>query len=75
MKGYTLQTVRLNRDADGKCVGVRLGRYCIAKDIPVTDVMAFFNVSKQTVYNWFVGIHPPNKTHAKTIRDFLDRVL
>jgi len=74
MIGYSQQTVRLNRDADGKSLGVKLGRVCIARDIPVSDVMEFFSFSKQTVYNWFCGVHVPGKTHAASIQDFLNRV-
>ena len=58
-----------------KTPGNLLGRWAIHLDFPVTKIAYALGVTRQTVYNWFVGIHPPNKTHDKTIRDFLDRVL
>ena len=74
MIGYSQSVVRTNRDADGRSLGVKLGRYCINRDIPVTDVMEFFEVSKQTVYSWFSGTHIPSKRHATLINKFLDKV-
>ncbi len=74
MIGYSQRVVRINRDADLSNLGVRLGRFCIQKEIPVTDVMEFFEVSKQTVYSWFAGTHTPSKRHADIINKFLGRV-
>ena len=71
MIGYSQQTVRRNRDADGRLIGVKLGRYCVANEIPVSDVMAYFDVTKQTVYNWFAGTHVASKRHTKLISEFL----
>jgi hypothetical protein len=70
MIGYSQRVLKANRDADQNNLGVRLGKFCIAKDIPVTDVMSFFDVTKQTVYNWFYGISAPSKQHSKKINDF-----
>ena len=47
MIGYSKLIMQSNKSADGKLLGVRLGRYCIGNDIPVKDVMEFFGVSKQ----------------------------
>jgi hypothetical protein len=55
-------------------LGVRLGRFCVKQEIPVADVMEFFDVSKQTVYSWFAGTHTPSKRHAVLINEFLGRV-
>jgi hypothetical protein len=74
MIGYSQQIVKTNRDADVRKLGVRLGRYCIRREIPVADVMEFFEVSKQTVYSWYAGTHTPSKRHATAISDFLSRV-
>jgi hypothetical protein len=70
--GYSQQIVRANRDADGRNTGVKLGRFCIAREIPVTDVMDFFGVSKQCVY-WFIGRHEPNKLFSEAITEYLKR--
>ena len=73
MIGYSQRVVQTNRDADMNNLGVRLGRFCIQKELPVTDVMEFFDVSKQTVYSWFAGTHIPSKRHAVLINKFLGR--
>lgn len=73
-RGYSKRTIRLNRKADSRSLGVQLGRYCMARDISVMDVAEYFNVSRQTVYNWFTNIHAPKEECAKKIEDFLKRV-
>lgn len=73
-RGYSTRTVAINRDADSNNPGVRLGRFCIAKDIPVSDVSKFFNVSRQTVYFWFSGHHTPSRHMGGLIEEFLNRV-
>lgn len=73
MIGYSQRVVKTNRDADGRSLGVCLGRFCISREIPVTDVMEFFDVTKQTVYNWFAGTHIPSKHHSQLITRFLDK--
>ncbi len=70
MIGYSQKVVRVNKEADQKNLGVRLGKFCIARDIPVTDVMAYFDVTKQTVYNWFYGISRPSLQHGRMIDSF-----
>ena len=73
MIGYSQQIVCANRDADSRNTGVKLGRFCIARGIPVTDVMDFFGVSKQCVYNWFIGRHEPNRLFSEAITEYLRR--
>jgi hypothetical protein len=71
MIGYSQLIVESNKSADNKKLGVRLGKYCISHDIPVKDVMEYFSVSKQTVYNWFIGKTEVSKTYRIEISDFL----
>ena len=54
-KGYSTLTVREIEEANPKLLGVKLGRLCVKKDIPVSDVAEFFGVSRVTVYAWFRG--------------------
>jgi hypothetical protein len=54
-KGYSLLTANEIREANRSLLGVQLGRICLEKDIPVTDVAEFFDVSRVTVYSWFRG--------------------
>lgn len=53
--GYTLKTAQRNKAAGGDKVGVALGRVCIERCIPVSEVAKHFGVTRQTVYNWFDG--------------------
>lgn len=74
MIGYTLRLQQLNRKADKRKLGVRLGRHCISMGIPVIDLVKMFGVSRQTVYNWFNGAHdlgPAQRTRAKELFPFL----
>ena len=57
--GYSARIVRLNAVADERRLGVDLGRVCIALDIPVSKVAETLGVSKQTIYNWFIGAYEP----------------
>lgn len=53
--GYSARLIALNKKADSKLLGVRLGRVCIQQNIPVSTVAARLGVSRQTIYNWFMG--------------------
>jgi transposase len=70
MIGYTLRLQQLNRKADKRKLGVRLGRHCISMGIPVIDLVQLFGVSRQTVYNWFNGTNdlgPAQRARAKEL--------
>lgn len=65
--GYSASIVALNKEADKTRLGVALGRSCISLGIPVTEIASKIGVSRQTVYNWFVGAHDPHESYAKEI--------
>lgn len=73
MIGYAQLIIEANRDADGKRLGVKLGRYCIVRRIPVRDVMEMFGVCKQTVYNWFTGETEVSKAYRAEIEEYLSK--
>lgn len=52
---YTSKIIRANADADPTLLGVQLGKLCIFKQIAVATVAQDLNVTKSTVYRWFVG--------------------
>jgi hypothetical protein len=56
-------------------LGVRLGRFCIARDIPIAHVADYFGVTRQTAYNWFFGVHVPSKRCSLAIAEFLDKAM
>jgi hypothetical protein len=70
-RGYTLRIVRANKVANAKSPGVKLGRICIEKDIPVREVAEYFGVSRMTIYKWFVGEWIPRKIHTEKISDIV----
>jgi DNA-binding XRE family transcriptional regulator len=61
-----------NKAADTKNLGVALGRMCIKADVSVSQVAAMFDVSRQTVYNWFAGHYTPNQRIVETIKAYID---
>ena len=65
--GYTTRLYSLNKKADGSLLGVKLGRVCIKHDISVTEIATKLGVSRQTIYNWFMGTHEPNDELTKPI--------
>jgi len=70
--GYSARVVKLNKQASKNKLGVLLGRLCIALDIPASEVANIFDVSKQTIYNWFVGVHEP-KDKAEAVTSYIKK--
>jgi hypothetical protein len=70
-KGYSLRLRDLNRRESGRYLGVRLGRVCIKHDIPVTEVARRMVVTRQTVYNWFVGYSHPAPGKVSEIEQYI----
>lgn len=69
--GYSARLIKLNKQADSKQVGVRLGRVCIKHDVPVTAVASTLGVSRQTVYNWFAGESNPQNAVIDKVKRLL----
>jgi hypothetical protein len=69
--GYSIALLRKVKAADPKAIGVKLGRYCIDNDIPVSSVAEEFGVSRAAVYCWFAGDYAPNKAHHDRIIKFI----
>lgn len=67
-RGYSKRIIDANKKASLDSLGVRLGRLCIEKDIPVMEVAEMFNISRPTVYAWFIGRFIPRaRNEAKLI--------
>lgn len=58
--GYSARIIKGNKAANQKLLGVKLGAACIKHDVPVSQVSEKLGVSRQTIYNWFVGEYTPN---------------
>jgi len=69
--GYTYRIARLNKEADSKKLGVKLGKVCITEGISVVDLADKFNVSRQTIYNWFIGECEPKENKQESIKAYL----
>ena len=73
LRGYSFRLVQANQAANSKKIGVVLGRYCIAKDIPVAEIAEKFDVSRMTIYSWFTGAAEPHRSKAEQIAAMLKR--
>lgn len=71
MSGYSLNLMLANKSADIKHLGVALGRICIKAGVPVSVVAWNFDVSRQTVYNWFEGRVTPNNRVVEPIKQYI----
>lgn len=69
--GYTTRLGSLNKQADGSLLGVKLGRVCIKHEVPVIDIASQLGVSRQTVYNWFMGTHEPKEELTTLIKEII----
>lgn len=72
--GYSAHTILLNKKADIDRLGVELGRTAIKKGVSVADIALSLGVSRQTVYNWFVGAYDPKADQLKNITKLLARL-
>jgi transcriptional regulator with XRE-family HTH domain len=70
-RGYSRRIVEVNAEANKDSLGVRLGRYCISRDISVSEMASYFEVSKMTIYKWFTGKSEPRKLHQEKITKIL----
>jgi DNA-binding XRE family transcriptional regulator len=68
---YSLNIMLLNQQAEQNRLGVKLGKKCIKLGIPVADVAGRVGVSRQTVYNWFIGAYDPKPELATVITQLL----
>lgn len=71
MRGYSIRVAEAIKEADGKLLGVQLGRVCLAQDISVSVVAENLGVTRQTVYHWFVGLSEPRGKACDAIRAYL----
>ena len=55
MIGYSQKLIEANKAANQQHIGVKLGKACIKKDVPVQVVCKMIGVSRTTIYSWFTG--------------------
>jgi hypothetical protein len=73
-KGYSLLTVQEVKEANQNLLGVKLGKICIERDIPVTDVADFFGVSRVTIYSWFRGQVVVSGKHSEKMQKLITKL-
>jgi len=71
VSGYSLNLMLVNKSADGRHIGVALGRICIKAGVSVSSIAERFDVSRQTVYNWFEGRVTPNNRMVEPIKEYI----
>jgi transcriptional regulator with XRE-family HTH domain len=71
MQGYTIRIANGIKEADGNLMGVKLGRVCLAQDIPVAAVAEAFGVTRQTIYYWFLGKSEPRGPACEAIEAYI----
>ena len=71
---YSLNIMLSNQQADQSLIGVKLGKKCIKSGVPVAEVASRLGVSRQTVYNWFVGAYEPKPEVALAISQLLRKL-
>lgn len=69
--GYSLKLRDMNSRASGAKLGVRLGRACIANDVPASVVANALGVTRQTVYNWFSGRSEPSQMLVTAVERYI----
>lgn len=69
--GYSLRVRDMNARASKTKAGVRLGRLCIAQDIPVAVVAKALGVTRPTIYNWFCGVSSPQGSALALIEVYI----
>ena len=73
-RGYSPAIVAAVKNASLDSVGVELGKLCVDKNIPVTDVASFFGVSRQAVYLWFKGLTKPASKHQEKMAKLVTKL-
>jgi transcriptional regulator with XRE-family HTH domain len=71
MQGYTIRIAQGIKEADGNLMGVKLGRVCLAQDIPVSTVAEALGVTRQTIYYWFLGRSEPRGPACESIEAYI----
>jgi len=72
--GYSTKIVNRNDNADQTRLGVQLGKVCISKGISVIEVADYFKVTRQAVYNWFLGKSEPHGDNKEKALDLIKRL-
>lgn len=73
-KGYTTLFVQAVEDANPFYLGVKLAKICIKLNVPVTDVAEYLDVSRPTVYSWFIGKRDVAPKYQEQVKKLIDKL-
>ena len=73
-RGYSTFLVQDINDANPFLPGVQLAKRCIALNIPIKDVAEYLDVSRPTVYAWFVGEREVSKRYLEKVEGLIERL-
>lgn len=74
MIGYSKKLAETNAEADGKMLGVRLGKLCIKQGISVIEIATHLKVSRTAVYNWFTGLNEISSRYELEVKKLIERL-
>lgn len=72
--GYSTLMLQAINDANPFLTGVKLAKICVRLNIPVKDVAEYLNVSRPTVYGWFVGKKEVSETHRERVEKLIEKL-
>lgn len=73
-RGYSTLMVQAIYDANPFFLGVKLAKICVGLNIPVTDVAEYLNVSRPTVYSWFIGKRDVSPKYAERVEKLIEKL-
>lgn len=73
-KGYTKEVAARMSNPEITGLGVELGRLCLLHGYSVKEVAEVYEVTRQTVYNWFSGKTYPSKHLVSKLQTLVDRL-
>jgi transcriptional regulator with XRE-family HTH domain len=73
-RGYTKFTAEDINNANPMKLGVKLGRACVKRDIPVKDVAEYLGLSRTTIYAWFLGKADVSVRHVDKVEKLIEKL-
>ena len=73
-RGYTKFTAQDINEANPMKLGVKLGRVCVKRDIPVKDVAEYLGLSRTTIYAWFLGKAEVAARHTDRVEKLIEKL-
>jgi hypothetical protein len=73
-RGYSTLLVQKIYDANPCLLGVQLAKICVKLNIPVTDVAEYLDVTRPTVYSWFIGEREVANRHADRVEKLIEKL-